>query len=144
VPLEAPNSSNHSSSSSRTSQAAAGAVLLAVVLARSLVQLADAVEAAGPQLLFDCQTRQPAFHLKWSPAGHVHRLQMGAVLPLGSAPQQTVRSQWQFWQLGVVQALQPLMAAVATLGMVEPAGDAEDTAAAAAAGPAVTAMLQQQ
>jgi hypothetical protein len=41
-----------SADSSSGSQAKASAALLAVVLARGLVQLADAMEAAGPQLLF--------------------------------------------------------------------------------------------
>jgi hypothetical protein len=45
------NSPLSSSSSSGTSQARASTALLAVVLARSTVQLADAMEAAGPQLL---------------------------------------------------------------------------------------------
>jgi hypothetical protein len=127
-------SSDSSSSSSSTSQAAASAALLAVVLARSLVQLADAVEAAGPQLLFECQMRQPAFKLKWSPAGQVHSADLGVVLPHGSAAQQNVSSQWQFWQLAFLHALQPVMFTMATLGMLElAAGDAQDRAAAAAA-----------
>jgi hypothetical protein len=130
--------SNSSSSSSSTSQAAASAALLAVVLARSLVQLADAMEAAGPQLLFRCQQPKPAFHLKWVPGGQVHVKALGAAVPPGNAPQQTMESQWQFWQLGVLSALQPLMSAMAMLGMSRQGGDAEDTAAAAAA-PDVTA-----
>jgi hypothetical protein len=127
-------------SSSSTSQAAASAALLAVVLARSLVQLTDAMEAAGSQLVFDCQERQPAFNIRWAPSGQVHSLEIGAVVLFGSAPQQSVRSQWQFWQLFVLQALQPLMYAMATLGVLELPGDAADRAATAAvAGPDVTA-----
>ena len=42
------------SSSSSSSQAAASIALLSVVAARSLVQLADAAEAVGPQLMFRC------------------------------------------------------------------------------------------
>jgi hypothetical protein len=129
------NSSDRSSSSS-ASQAAASAALLAVVLARSLVQVADAMQAAGPQLLFECQRREAAFLVKWAPGGQVHGLAAAAVVPPGNAAQQTVRTQWQFWQLGVLHTMQPLMSALATLSIVEPAGDAEDRAAAgAAAGP---------
>uniref|UniRef100_A0A383WHI2 Uncharacterized protein n=1 Tax=Tetradesmus obliquus TaxID=3088 RepID=A0A383WHI2_TETOB len=50
-------SDSSSSSSSSGSQAAASTVLLCVVAARSMVKLADAMQAAGPQLLFrdSCQ-----------------------------------------------------------------------------------------
>jgi hypothetical protein len=127
------NSSDGSSSSGSTSQAAASAALLAVVLARSLVQLADAMEAAGgPQLLFDCQKRQSFCNLKWLPGDLVNCMEQGAVILHGSAAQQNVRSQWQFWQLAVLHALQPLVGATVVLGMVELAGDAEYRAAAAA------------
>jgi hypothetical protein len=132
---------HNSSSSSSTSQAAASAALLAVLLARSLVQLADAMVAAGPQMLFDCQRPKPAFHLKWLSGGQVTQLALGAALPPGNEAQQTVELQWLFWQLGVLSALQQLIAAMAMLGISKQAGDAEDTAAAgvAAAGPDATA-----
>jgi hypothetical protein len=128
------NSSSDSSSSCSTTQAAASAALLAVVLARSVVQLADAMEAAGgAQLLFDCQGRQSAFNIEWSLGGLQQGLETGAVVPPGSAAQQTVESQWQFWQLSVLYALQPLTSAMGVLGMLELPGVAEDRAAAAAA-----------
>jgi hypothetical protein len=133
-------SSKHSSSSSSssTNQAAASAALLAVLLARSLVQLTDAMEAAGHQLLVDCQRSLPAFNLMWLPGGQVYGRELAAT---GSALQQNVLSQWQYWQLAVLQALHPLVSAMAILGMSQQAGDAEDraAAAAAAAGPDVTA-----
>jgi hypothetical protein len=133
-----PNSSSSSSSSS-TSQVAASAALLAVVLARSLVQLADAMQAAGPQLLFECQRLKPAFNLKWSPGGQVYALALGAIEPPGNAAQQTVELQWHLWQLAVLHALQPLMSAMAMLGMSKQAETTENAAAAAAAGPDITA-----
>jgi hypothetical protein len=63
----------------------------------------------------------------------VYTLEAAAVVAPGSAPQQNVMSQWQLWQLVVLHAMQPLMSAMTTLGMLEQAGDAEDRAAAAAA-----------
>uniref|UniRef100_A0A383VY19 Uncharacterized protein n=1 Tax=Tetradesmus obliquus TaxID=3088 RepID=A0A383VY19_TETOB len=51
----ASSSSSSSSKLSRSSrQVTASTALLSVVAARSLVQLADAMQAAGPQLLFRC------------------------------------------------------------------------------------------
>jgi hypothetical protein len=122
--------------SSNTHQAAASAALLAVLLARSLVQLADAMEAAGHQLLVDCQRSLPSFNLMWLPGGQVYGRELAAT---GSALQRNVWSQWQYWQLAVLHALHPVMSAMAILGMSQQAGDAEDRAAAAAAGPDVTA-----
>uniref|UniRef100_A0A383VUQ7 Uncharacterized protein n=1 Tax=Tetradesmus obliquus TaxID=3088 RepID=A0A383VUQ7_TETOB len=60
------SSNTSSSSSSSRNQVCASAVLLAVVLARSIVQLADAMEAAGPQLLFDSLAARPAFNVQWA------------------------------------------------------------------------------
>jgi hypothetical protein len=48
-----------------SNQAAASIALLAAVLARSLVQLADAMEAAGPQLLFRSLIAKPLYALMW-------------------------------------------------------------------------------
>jgi hypothetical protein len=47
--------SSSNSSSNSSSQAAASTAFLATLLARSLLQLADAMQVAGPQLLFDAQ-----------------------------------------------------------------------------------------
>jgi hypothetical protein len=115
--------------------------MLAVLLARSLLQLAQAVEAAGPKLLYDCLSVQPPFHLMWwsSPGGQEHGEELRAVLPRGSAPEQTAEGHWRFWQLAVLHALQPLLSAIAVLGMSGQAGDAEGSPAAAAARPDVTA-----
>jgi hypothetical protein len=59
-------SSSSSCSCSCSRQVHASAALLAVVLARSLVQLADAMEAAGPQLMFDSLVAAPAFKVQWA------------------------------------------------------------------------------
>jgi hypothetical protein len=58
--------SNSSSGSSSSSQVHSSAALLVVVLARSLVQLADAMEAAGPQLLHDSLVAAPLYLIRWS------------------------------------------------------------------------------
>jgi hypothetical protein len=118
------HSSSSSSSSSNTHQAAASAALLAVLLARSLVQLADAMDAARHQLLIDCQRSLPSFNLMWLPGGQVYGRELAAT---GSATQRNVWSQWQYWQLALLQALHPLMSAMAILGMSQQAGDAEDS-----------------
>jgi hypothetical protein len=52
------------SSRSRLNQAAASVAFLSVLHARSLVQLADAMEAAGPQLLFKSLTSDAQFRLR--------------------------------------------------------------------------------
>jgi hypothetical protein len=46
-------------------QAAASAALLAVVLARNLVQLADAIEAAGPAVYARSLLGAPRFRMRW-------------------------------------------------------------------------------
>jgi hypothetical protein len=141
--IDNPATHNSSSSSSSTSQAAAGAAMLAVVLSRSLVQLADAMEAAGPQVLFSCLRLEPAFNVVWSPEGQEYAPQQVEIVAPGSAAHQNVGSQWQDWQLTVLGAMQPLMSAMAALGMADLAGDAifgnNRATAAAAAGPDVTA-----
>jgi hypothetical protein len=53
------------SSSSSSSQAAASAALLAVVFARSFVQLADAMEAAGPDVNLKSVLGRPVFEMRW-------------------------------------------------------------------------------
>jgi hypothetical protein len=126
---------NNPISSISSSQAAASAALLAVVLARSLVQLADAMEAAGPQLLFDLKRAQPRYTFMWAPGGQVQGVLSCHMMPAGSADQQDAKSLWQLWQLYVLQAMQPLRYAMHVFGMVELAGDAETPAAAAAGRP---------
>ncbi|KAF6260223.1 hypothetical protein COO60DRAFT_1685666, partial [Scenedesmus sp. NREL 46B-D3] len=60
-------SGRHSRSVSGTSsQASASAALLAVVLSRSIVQLADAMDTAGPQLLFDFLAAKPCYRVMWT------------------------------------------------------------------------------
>uniref|UniRef100_A0A383V5G8 MYND-type domain-containing protein n=1 Tax=Tetradesmus obliquus TaxID=3088 RepID=A0A383V5G8_TETOB len=61
VPNSSSSSSSSNSSSSSSSEVHASCVLLGVVVARSVVQLADAMEAAGPQLLFDWLMAGPEF-----------------------------------------------------------------------------------
>jgi hypothetical protein len=74
-------------SSSRGSQAAARVALLAVVLACSLVQLADAMEAAGPQLMFRALRSNPTYNVMWAPGGIDHSIELGQMLPKGNQAQ---------------------------------------------------------
>jgi hypothetical protein len=96
-------------SSRDSSQAAASIALLAVVLARGLVQLADAMEAAGPQLLFEARRARPSFQLTWAPGGQHHMVELVNIPPYGDPAQNTENLQRQFWQLTVLQTVQPLL-----------------------------------
>uniref|UniRef100_A0A383WDM2 MYND-type domain-containing protein n=1 Tax=Tetradesmus obliquus TaxID=3088 RepID=A0A383WDM2_TETOB len=128
-----------SSSSSSSSQAAASVALLAVVLARCVVQLADAMEAAGPQLLFQALGAKPGYHMTWVPCGMEQRIEL--VQLFSDCEGITEKLQWQFWQLGVLGAVQPLLLGLQALGSVGAPGcggqlqAVETEAAAAAAGP---------
>jgi uncharacterized membrane protein YgcG len=122
---------NGASSGSMSSQAAASIALLAVVLARSLVQLADAMQAAGPQLLFDSLRCAPRYMVMWhalsngSPSVVESQLQLG-----GDVARHTAEGQWQYWQLHFLQAVQPLLGCLRSLAMI-PAAAAAAAAAAA-------------
>jgi hypothetical protein len=112
-------------SGSLSSQAAASAAMLVVVLARSLVQLAGAMEAAGPQLLFDSLQRRPQYlmiWLQWSGKGPVYLSR--SVHPVGEEQQHTVERQWRCWQSSFLVALQPLLACLRELGMAPSAAAA--------------------
>ncbi|KAF6251993.1 hypothetical protein COO60DRAFT_568147 [Scenedesmus sp. NREL 46B-D3] len=89
--------------SSSSSQAHASAALLAVVLARSLVQLADAMEAAGPQLLYDSLNAEPAFSIRWASASGNEMLAV-KLGPLSGLQYSGVEGQWMLWQLLVLHA----------------------------------------
>jgi hypothetical protein len=132
---------SRSSSSSSSSQAAASAALLAVVFARSLVQLVDAMEAAGPDVYFNSLLGRPVFRMRWlnNPAiiGQVFCTQQ--LVPYGEEDQHNAEVQWQVWQLRVLQAMQYLWAAFKSVGVApftkvaaQPAAAAASTSAAAA------------
>ncbi|KAF6254255.1 hypothetical protein COO60DRAFT_335067 [Scenedesmus sp. NREL 46B-D3] len=129
------------SASGSNSQAAASAALLAVVLARSLVQLADAMEAAGPEVYSRSLLGEPSFRVRWiravDAAGGMFAT--AELHPCGSEQQQTVETQWQVWQLSVLQAVQHLLAALGAVGMAPPAAAAGASAAAAGASAAAAA-----
>jgi hypothetical protein len=130
--------STASSSGTGTSQAAASAALLTVVLARGLVQLVDAMEAAGHPLLFASVTAQPSFgtmltatsHLATAP-GKINGLQVSTLQPRGGQQQHSMVGQWQCWQLAVLHASDTLLGALSLLGLVPnmPAEVAADAAA---------------
>jgi hypothetical protein len=108
-----------SSSSSSSSQAAASAALLVVVYARSLVQLVDAMEAAGPEVYLKSLLGRPVFKLCWlnepTDAGDMYYHQQ--VHPHGREDQHNAEVQWQVWQLAVLQAMQQLWAAFKSVGL---------------------------
>jgi hypothetical protein len=117
-----------SSSSSSSSQAAASTAFLATLLVRHLLQLADAMEAAGPQLCYKCLMNRPSYMLMWQ----FQREGGSAIVcrrlgPRGGEEQHTVEVQWQYWQQAVLQAQQPLFACMRSLGMA-PAPAAATTA----------------
>jgi hypothetical protein len=105
-------------SSSSSSQAKASAAMLAVVLARSLVQLADAMEAAGPQLLFASLMAKPRYRgcSAACEKGLNREYWSKQVEPFGSSEQHSVEGQWQYWQGSVVTAFSSVAAAFGCLG----------------------------
>jgi hypothetical protein len=131
-----------SSSSSSSSQAAASAALLAVVFARSFVQLADAMEAAGPEVYLKSRLGTPRFRMRWlnEPATGNDAATVGALFateefhPYGREDQHNAEVQWQAWQLAALQIMQRLWAAIKSVGIAAPAAAAAEPTAAAAAG----------
>jgi hypothetical protein len=135
--------------SGSSSQASASCALLAVALGRSLGQLAGAMEAAGPQLLFDSLAAQPCYRVMWSACGDsipgsgqdsggtalssdqqptTTSYQWGQLGPLGSLQQSTVVGQWCCWQARMVRTAATLHSALQLLGL---AGASEAAASAA-------------
>jgi hypothetical protein len=119
------------------SHVAATSALLAVVLARSLAQLADAMQTARAELLYKCLLRRPKFTVMWLSeeqhrSGHTTR-DPGPRPGNGEEQHSGQLRFWQYWQQRVLQALQPLLASMRSLGMAPAAPTA---AAAAAVGPA--------
>jgi hypothetical protein len=120
-------------SSTGSSQPAASIALLAVVLARNMVQLADAMDAAGPQLLFESLMAKPQYALMWT-AGEPGQVCHLLAFPFGLHPQHTVEVQWYFWQLFVLKSAQALVSTLLDLGLLRNANHAAGAEAAAAAG----------
>jgi hypothetical protein len=125
---------------SSSSQAAASAALLAVVFARSLMQLADAMEAAGPEVYLKSLLGRPAFRVRWlskpGTAGTVFNVQQFS--PFGREHQHNAEVQWQVWQLRVLKAMQQLWAAFKSVGIAPSAAAAGEPEAAAVAAAAST------
>jgi hypothetical protein len=103
-----------SSGSSSSRQAAASLALLVVLLSRSLVQLAHAMEAAGPQLLFDCMTAQTTSTVAW--AANMATAISFKMLPFDHT-QGGVQGSWIQWQLIVVTMFEKLLVSLQLLGM---------------------------
>uniref|UniRef100_A0A383WD05 MYND-type domain-containing protein n=1 Tax=Tetradesmus obliquus TaxID=3088 RepID=A0A383WD05_TETOB len=126
------SSSSSSSASSfagngSSSQAAASAVLLLVVLARSVVQLADAVEAAGFPLLQKSWLARPAYNMAWTPCDgmSVHFEGIPSFLA-DLAPSDFSQT---MWQRGVMLTMWGLWQSMRLLGLT-----GADAQAAAASG----------
>jgi hypothetical protein len=114
---------SQTSSSRGSNQAAASAACLATLLVRSLLQLADAMEAAGPQLLFRALAAKPCYPMTWAPGGVEHSIELVDAVPCGNAAQHTEDLQWQFWQLAVLPTFQPLLFGLRVLGVASMPGD---------------------
>jgi hypothetical protein len=120
-----------------SSHAAASAALLAVVFARSLVQLVDAMEAAGPEAYLKSLLGQPVFRVRWtreinpSTARAVYASKQFA--PCGSEQQHTAEAQWQAWQLYLMTVMPPILLALECVGIAPPAAAAAGDVRVAAA-----------
>jgi hypothetical protein len=125
-------------SSSSSPQAAASSVLLAVVLARSLVQLADTMEAAGPQLLYNSLVAAPLFRFWWAFGGPGAN-EFGATGLYGNQQLASKEMQWLLWQLRVLSAVQVLSQAMRLLGVPAAAAAATGSGGEAAEGIAAAA-----
>jgi hypothetical protein len=130
------NTVGSSSSSSSSSPAAASAALLAVVFARSLVLLADAMEAAGQEVCLKSVLGRPSFGMRWmnEPAvGHDGVFSTHQNMALSREDQQHAEVHWQLWQLHVLHAMKHLWAALKSVGIATLAAAVGEPAAAAAA-----------
>jgi hypothetical protein len=117
---------------------------LATLLVRSLMQLADAMEAAGPQPLFDSLTAGVQLKVAWYSVGDNTRYWETPLKPQGSEQHHNGGGQWRYWQLLVLRTFVQLLDALRILGVASAAAAAAAAAADAPAGaaivtPAVTA-----
>jgi hypothetical protein len=128
-------SSSSSSGGSSSSQASSSAALLAVMCARSLVQVADAVDAVGPRVYLVSVLGKPVFRMRYlndpAIAGEAC-FNRQIVYDEEYLPNAEV--QWQVWQLAVLRAVQDLWAALKSIGIAQASAAAAATVAAASAG----------
>jgi hypothetical protein len=112
-------------SASYSSQAAASAALLLVVLARSVLELAVAMETVRPWLHYECLAHRPRAILKWRGwvDGQTNVLSMELSLE-GSEEHDNASSQWQAWQVAVLKVVHPLLTSLRKLGMAPSAAAA--------------------
>jgi hypothetical protein len=122
--------------SSSSSQTAASSALLAAVLARSIVQLADAVEAAGPQLLLHSLKAEPQFNIGWEAAAYGSML-VSSMQSIDMQHATCVLVQQQ-WQAVICLTLQDVWLVLEQLGLMQ----ADDATTAAAAPQAAALGLQ--
>jgi hypothetical protein len=130
------SSSSSNNNSSTQLQARASAALLAVVAARSIMQLADAMEAAGPQLLLASHNAAPAFKVAWGSAFTNAMIcnQIRSAVP----ERMTV---WQHWIFRVQDTVTHLCVALYDLGLLLQPQQHAATAATQAAG--IAAAVEQ-
>jgi hypothetical protein len=133
------SSGSSSGSSSSSHQAAASLALLVVLMSRSLAQLADVMEAAGPQLLFDSLTAEVMCPVAWT--ANQSTASSFKMQPFGDPAQSGVQGSWIQWQRIVLIMFAELHASLELLGMAPAAASrAGDRAAAPAAGSAAAAV----
>jgi hypothetical protein len=122
------------SASSSSTQGRLSCALLAIVFIRSAVQIADAMQAAGPQLLFGSQKVQPAYFGAQNAALNEFDSYISAPVTHITAPvaapglrqqQPSVLQQWQLWQQMVLRSLQVALGVLKVLGIVPQLGGAE-------------------
>jgi hypothetical protein len=142
------NTNGGGSSSSSSSQAAASTALLAVVLARGLVQLADAVEAVGPVLFFNSLKALPRYGFLWASNPGSYEWYLADVpfaVPQSLRGFSTLMVQWRDMQLRALTQVNALLCGLEGLGMAQMArqtapgaAGVPSTAAAAAAAAGVS------
>jgi hypothetical protein len=114
-----------------------------VVSARSLVQLADAMETAGPEVYFKSLLGRPVFRVRWLCDSSCDEFATHQFHPLGTEDQQNAEVQWQVWQLRVLHVMQDLWAAIKSVGIAPSAAAVTEPAAAAAASTSAAASEAQ-
>jgi hypothetical protein len=122
------------SASSSSTQGRVSSTLLAVVIIRSAIQIADAMQAAGPELLFGAQKVRPACFGAQNTALNEFDSYIAAAVTHIAAPvaapglrqqQPSVLQQWQLWQQMVLRSLQGALGALKVLRIVTQLGGAE-------------------
>jgi hypothetical protein len=126
------------SASSSSTQARVSSALLAVVIIRSAIQIADAMQAAGPQLLAASQAVTPAYFGAQNTALNEFDSYIAAPVVLPPVPHSVVTTvdgqqqhdaaaamlaRWQLWQQMVLRSLQGALGVLKVLEICAAAGN---------------------